>query len=69
MKCNECYWSELNNPFDVNKRCCCNQKSENYNKIFTGEEIELMDCEDGETKQAVDYANMTPWEFASRYYM
>jgi len=68
MKCNECYWCALNSSFD-NKRVCCKQDSENYNKIFTKEETEVTECKDAETKQAVDYKNMTPWEFASRYYM
>lgn len=68
MKCNECYWCALDSALS-NERVCCNQESKNYNKIFTEEETETMDCEDAETKQAVDYRNMTPWEFASRYYM
>ena len=68
MKCSECYWCTLNNSIG-NEMVCCNQASENYNKIFTKEETETMDCEDAETKQAVEYRNMTAWEFASRYYM
>lgn len=68
MKCSECYWCALNKLIG-NEMVCCNQESENYNKIFTKEETETMECEDAETKQAVDYRNMTPWQFASRYYM
>ena len=68
MKCSECYWCTLNHKLS-DEKVCCNQESKNYNKIFTKEETETMNCEDAETKQAVDYRNMTPWEFASRYYM
>lgn len=68
MKCSECYWCTLNHELS-DEKVCCNQESKNYNKIFTKEETEKMDCEEAETKQAVDYRNMTPWEFASRYYM
>ena len=68
MKCKECYWCTLNNALS-NKKVCCNQKSKNYNKILTNEEIETFICEDAETKEEIDYRTMTPWEFASRYYM
>lgn len=37
--------------------------------VFTNEVAEQMECEDAETQQAVDYRNMTPWQFASKYYM
>ena len=68
MNCNECYWSTLEHVLS-DKKVCCKRESKNYNKIFTNEEIKTMDCEDAETKREVDYKNMTPWEFASRYYM
>lgn len=68
MKCSECYWCSLNHALSDYK-VCCNQESKNYNKIFAKEETETMDCEDAETKRAVDYRSMTAWEFASRYYM
>lgn len=68
MGCKDCYWCTLNKPTG-NEMVCCNQESKNYNKIFTKEEVETMECEDAETKQAVDYRNMTPWQFASKYYM
>lgn len=68
MKCNECYWCTLNHALS-NEKVCCNEKSENYNKLFPKEEAENRGCELGETKIAVDYRNMTAWEFASRYYM
>lgn len=66
MNCNECYWCTLN---DGTNYVCCNRDSENYNKIFTSEEIENVKCEDAETERAIDYQKMTPWQFASKYYM
>ena len=33
MVCKECYWCALNKPIG-NEMVCCNQESENYNKIF-----------------------------------
>ena len=68
MKCNDCYWCARNSANDENF-VCCNQESENYNKILTEEETEITTCEYAETQQAVDYRNMTPWQFASKYYM
>lgn len=68
MNCKDCYWCNLNHALS-DKVVCCNEKSSNYNQIFPKEEMDIMGCEDGETKQAVDYRNMTSWEFASRYYM
>lgn len=68
MKCNECYWCTLNHALS-NERVCCNQESKNYNKIFTKEETENIECEDAETERAIDYQKMTPWQFASKYYM
>lgn len=68
MKCSECYWCTLNHALS-DKVVCCNEKSSNYNQLFPKEQIEIKGCDDGETKQAVDYRNMTAWEFASKYYM
>lgn len=68
MKCSECYWCALNHALS-DKVVCCNEKSSNYNQLFPKEEREIMGCDEGETKQAVDYRNMTAWEFASKYYM
>ena len=68
MKCNECYWYASNKPLN-DEKVCCNKESENYNKIFTEAETANMECEDAESEEAVDYKNMTPWEFASKYYM
>lgn len=68
MKCINCYWCGLNNPLD-NERVCCNQESENYNKIFTKEETETMECKDAENEKSVDYKNMNAWQFASKWYM
>lgn len=68
MKCSDCYWCKLCHALS-NEKVCCNSESENYNKIFPKEEAENMGCEAGETRQAVDYRNMTAWEFASKYYM
>lgn len=67
MDCKGCYWCESNNALGEEK-VCCNEKSMNYNQVFTKERLEKSGCEYGETKQAVDYRNMTAWEFASRYY-
>ena len=53
MGCKDCYWCTLNKPTG-NEMVCCNQESKNYNKIFTKEEVETMECEDAETKQAVN---------------
>lgn len=68
MKCSECYWCELNHPLS-NEKICCNQESENYNMLFPKEEANDRGCEHGESREAVDYRNMTAWEFASKYYM
>lgn len=67
MKCNECYYCVLNKP-SGSEKVCCNQESENYNKIFTKKEIETMECKDVETKQAINYRNRH-LGFASHYYM
>lgn len=65
MNCSECYWCNAN----LKKMTCGNPESENYNKSFSKDKIENMGCNAGETKKAVDYKNMTAWEFASKYYM
>lgn len=67
MNCKDCFWCTLNNSYSSNK-VCCNRNSKNFNKIFTSEEINNMICEDVETEQAVDYRNMTAWQFANKYY-
>lgn len=68
MNCKDCYWSKPKDSSN-NEKICCNEESKNYNKTFTPEQIRAMKCDDAETKQAVDYRRMTPWEFACRYYM
>ena len=68
LTCNECYWCSSNDSLS-DDMVCCNQKSENYNKIFSEEESKTKNCEHAETEQAIDYFRLTPWEFASKYYM
>ncbi len=61
MFCKDCYWCSENT--------CCNTESENYNKVFTDEQIKTFECPDAESEQAVDYQNMNAWDFALKYYM
>ncbi|KAI4445303.1 hypothetical protein C823_007810 [Eubacterium plexicaudatum ASF492] len=68
MNCRDCYWSKTNNIL-TDEEICCNENSSYYNQIISTEKVEQNGCENGETKQTVDYKNMTAWEFASRYYM
>lgn len=68
MNCNDCYWCVLNHT-PSNTFVCCNEKSNSYNQIFQKEDIKTKSCNNGETRQAVDYRNMTAWQFASKYYM
>lgn len=68
MNCKDCYWCALECAIRSD-RVCCNQESENYNKVFSEEEARQMGCEYAETEQAVDYRTLTPWQFASKYYM
>lgn len=68
MNCKDCYWCKSNSALN-NEKVCCNVVSNNYNKIFSKQEIEHIGCDDGEAKQTVDYKNMTAWEFISKYYM
>lgn len=66
MECKECYWCKSNKSLSQENRCC-NKESPNYNEIVS--EFEKDGCEYSETEQAVDYKNMTAWQFASKYYM
>ncbi len=68
MQCSECYWCTLNHALS-DEVVCCNEKSENYNKVFPKDQCNTQGCESGQTKQEIDYWNMTPWQFASKYYM
>ena len=68
MTCKECYWCKQETALSQ-KRVCCNENSENYNEVFPEDEAETSSCEYAETKQAVDYREMTAWQFAARYYM
>lgn len=67
MKCVECYWLAKNSTIGLDM-VCCNKKSGNYNKIFSKEDVEKSGCDCGESKEAVDYRTLTPWQFASKYY-
>ncbi len=68
MKCKNCGWCYLNSALSTDK-VCCNPESINYNNIISEEQIEESGCDKGETIEAIDYKNMTAWEFASKYYM
>lgn len=68
MRCHECCWSALNAATGTD-RVCCNRLSTNYNRIISADAAAREGCEHGETRQAVDYRTMTPWEFACKYYM
>lgn len=68
MNCADCYWGKSNNALNSEK-ICCNEKSPNYNQVFSTENAEKNGCKYAETGQAVDYRNMTAWEFALKYYM
>ncbi len=68
MKCSECYWCTLNHALS-DEAVCCNEKSKNYNQLFSKQEREIRGCDEGQTRREVDYRNMTAWEFASKYYM
>lgn len=68
MRCDECFWCTANTAIG-SEFVCCSEKSEHYNKIMTKEEKSKTGCEFGETRQAVDYRTMNPWQFASKYYM
>lgn len=67
MKCSECYWCTLNSPTGSDV-VCCNRASENYNKVFSEKVSQETECEDAESERAVDYRELTPWQFASKYY-
>ncbi len=68
MSCKECYWCKKETPLG-SKRVCCNENSPNCNKVFSEQEASKRGCELAETQQAVDYREMTAWEFAAKYYM
>ena len=67
MKCTECGWHTLNTALKTD-RVCCNQESEKYNQIMTEDEFKTKSCDNGESQEAIDYHNMSPWGFASKYY-
>lgn len=67
MRCCDCYWAMLNFAGSTD-RVCCNKKSENYNKVFSEEELKKSGCGCGESEVAIDYRTLTPWEFAKKYY-
>lgn len=68
MNCLNCGHCVLNKTNSTDK-VCCNTKSENYNKVFTEEELLKNSCEHFETREAIDYKEMNAWQFASKYYM
>jgi len=68
MKCSECYWCALNYALS-DKVVCCNEKSKNYNQIFSKQERKIRGCDEGQIRREVDYKNITALEFASKYYM
>lgn len=57
MLCSECGYNE--------NGICTNKESDNYNHKMKLQN----ECGIGESKQAVDYYRLTPWQFASKYYM
>lgn len=68
ITCSECYWCSLSHALS-DQKVCCNNESEHYNQEFPKGEASKRGCNVGETQQAVDYRNMTAWQFASKYYM
>lgn len=58
MKCKDCYWCTLNHALS-DEYVCCNQKSENYNKIFTKQQIETVECEYAEEEIENLYSRLT----------
>ena len=68
LTCEDCYWCGPVLDSDSKKRCC-NQSSANCDRVFSLEEAKIMECDDAETERAVDYRNMTAWQFASKYYI
>lgn len=67
MTCKDCYWYKQETALSQ-KRLCCNKNSKYYNQVLS-EEVEIAGCKCAETKQAVDYREMTAWQFAAKYYM
>lgn len=68
MTCEECYWCQPEAALGESM-VCCNKDSEFYLKVFPKEEVTKRGCDLAETQQAVDYRELTPWQFASKYYM
>ena len=68
MSCIDCYWSALNSGTSSD-RVCCNKESEHYNEVISKEDAKKSGCDAGESEQAVDYRNLTAWDFAVKYYM
>lgn len=68
LNCSDCGWCHLIHATS-DEKVCCNDRSEKYNETSSKEEASERGCEEGETRQAIDYHNMTAWEFASKYYM
>jgi len=68
MKCKECFWCALNTAIGRD-HVCCNKESKHYNSLLTESQINQDACDSAETEQAHDYKTLTPWQFASKYYM
>ena len=64
MRCKECYWCNNLGTYKVWR----NKESKNNNTVLKKEDTENLECKDAESVVAVDYRNMTPWEFAVKYY-
>lgn len=60
IQCVECHYNKEN-------KCTC-KESENFGNIIDSSIIN-QGCEQDLSQQAYDYTHMTPWEFASKYYM
>ena len=75
LNCSECYWCALgpnatdDHIHDNIEKVCLNGDSEHCRVKFKRKESFNRGCEHGETREAIDYKNMTAWEFANKYYM
>ena len=68
MSCLDCR-SCANNNIAVNTdKVCCEPMSPRYNKVVTAEMASRLSCPLEETQQAYDWRNMSPWDFANKYY-
>ena len=69
MNCADCFWiRRAFNAAAKKEMVCCNEKSENFNKLFAKDALKEAGCDCGESQIAGDYRTMTAWDFASKYY-